>query len=153
MLASFLVFVGLICGQMSANTLGEESDLFDIDAIRDDSTLDIEVLQDWHVDMVNGTTRQKLIEVTVAEWWPGFDYRVPVRFIVPLNGKAKGFHITGEHIAEALEEDAILDDLDAKLIAGGVGVVCTVVKPLKESPGGEEMEKVVLELLAEMREQ
>jgi hypothetical protein len=68
--------------------------IFNTEEILDESTLDIKVLQDWHVDKMTGSTRQKLIEINVAEWWPGQDYRIPVRMIVPLEGKAKGFSIT-----------------------------------------------------------
>jgi hypothetical protein len=62
--------------------------LFSTEEILDESTLETKTLQDWHPV---GATRQKLIEINVAEWWPGQDYRIPVRLIVPLEGKAKGF--------------------------------------------------------------
>jgi len=42
-------------------------DLFNTEEILDESTLDIEILKDWHVDEVTGSTRQKLIEINVAE--------------------------------------------------------------------------------------
>jgi len=42
-----------------------ECDLFNIEEILDESTLDIEILKDWHVDEVTGSTRQKLIEINV----------------------------------------------------------------------------------------
>ncbi len=41
--------------------------LFNTEEILDESTLDIKILQDWHLDEVTGTTRQKLIEINVAE--------------------------------------------------------------------------------------
>ena len=71
--------------------------LFSTEEILDESTLDIKILQDWHVDEATGSTRQKLIEINVAELWPGQDYRIPVRMIVPLEGKAKGFSLTGSN--------------------------------------------------------
>jgi hypothetical protein len=58
--------------------------IFNTEVILDESTLDIKILQDWRVDEVTGTTRQKLIEINVAEWWPGQDFRIPVRMIVPM---------------------------------------------------------------------
>ncbi len=73
--------------------------LFSTEEILDESTLDIKILEDWHPV---GSTRQKLIEINVAEWWPGQDYRIPVRMIVPLEGKAKGFSITGANPYETL---------------------------------------------------
>lgn len=93
MLACLVTLVALIT--VAAPAADSKPDLFNTEEIRDESTLDIKILQDWHVDQVTGTTRQKLIEITVAEWWPGQDYRIPVRMIVPLKCKAKGFRITG----------------------------------------------------------
>ncbi len=113
--------------------------LFDPLEFLDESTLDVVVLDDWHVDSVNGTTRQKLIEIKVAEWWPGQDYRIPVRLIVPLTGTAAGFHITGNHDYGSLDSDAALSGLEAQLIAGGVGVVYTVVRRVEASPGGQQL--------------
>jgi hypothetical protein len=115
--------------------------MFDTDEILDAGTLDIEILQDWHVDKPTGSTRQKLIEINVAEWWPGQDYRIPVRMIVPLAGKAKGFHITGGNLAEALTEDSAPNAFQSKLLAGGVGIVKTVVKPLEQIPGKQGLEQ------------
>ena len=69
-----------------------ERPLFKTEEILDEGTLDIKILQDCYPV---GATRQKLIEINVAEWWPGQDYRIPVRMILPIEGKAKGFSITG----------------------------------------------------------
>ncbi len=114
---------------------GVECDLFNIEEILDESTLDIEILKDWHVDEVTGSTRQKLIEINVAEWWPGQDYRIPVRMIVPLEGKAKGFSITGANPYETLMKDSQHTDFQAKLLANGVGIVKTHVKRVALIPG------------------
>ncbi len=69
--------------------------LFDMRAMLDESTLKIDVLQDWHE--VNGPVpmRQKLISIEVSQLVPGQPYRVPVRMIVPATGKAKAKHRTG----------------------------------------------------------
>lgn len=138
---TFLVLISLVTGQLAENADVPQGALFSTSEIRDSSTLEVEVLQDWHVDTVAGTTRQKLVEITVAEWWPGCDFRVPVRLITPLTGKATGFHITSDYTCEALMADAALDDLDSQLIAGGVGVVLTVVQPLPLMPDGQALEQ------------
>ena len=51
--------------------------VFDMKEIRDPSTLQIKVLQDWHP--VNGVigTRQKLVTINVGDLWPGQEYRIP----------------------------------------------------------------------------
>ncbi|MEM1294664.1 MAG: hypothetical protein AAGH89_04820 [Verrucomicrobiota bacterium] len=106
-------------------TAGE---LFDMDALRDSSTLDGEVLQDWHLVAGHVPTRQKLITINVGEIWPGQTYRVPVRMIVPAEGKARGFHLTGGNSPPKLEQDAPIFELERDLIAGGIGLVKTVVQ-------------------------
>lgn len=115
--------------------------LFSAEEILDESTLDIKILQDWHVDEATGSTRQKLIEINVAEWWPGQDYRIPVRMIVPLEGKAKGFSITGANPYDGLMEDSRPTAIQAKLLAGGVGIVKTHVKALGRFRGNRAWSK------------
>ena len=46
------------------------AEIFDMDAICDPSTLDIEVLQDWHRVEGEIETRQKLVTINVGELWP-----------------------------------------------------------------------------------
>jgi hypothetical protein len=121
-------------------------DLFNTEEILDESTLDIKILQDWHVDEVTGTTRQKLIEINVAEWWPGQDYRIPVRMIVSLEGKAKGFSITGANPYETLMKDSQPTDFQAKLLAGGVGIVKTHVKAFRQIPGKQGLEQKMMRM-------
>jgi len=115
--------------------------IFNIEEILAESTLEIKTLQEWHPDKVTGTTRQKLIEINVAQWWPGQDYRIPVRLIVPLEGKAKGFSITGANSYETLMNDTRPTDFQAKLLAGGVGIVKTHVKAFRQIPGKQGLEQ------------
>ena len=53
-------------------------DLFDMDAIRDPKTLEVKVLQDWHVVQGLIATRQKLVTINVGDMWPGQESRVPI---------------------------------------------------------------------------
>lgn len=57
--------------------------LFDLDAIRDVGSLETVVLHDWQPDPRNPTVRQKLVEITVCEWWPGQKIRLPVTLSAP----------------------------------------------------------------------
>ena len=138
-LATFAISVAFAAD--SEKDSGMNCDMFNIEEILDESTLDIKTLKDWHVDEVTGTTRQKLIEINVAEWWPGQDYRIPVRMIVPLEGKAKGFSITGANPYETLMKDSRPTDFQAKLLAGGVGLVKTHVKAFRQIPGKQGLEQ------------
>jgi len=99
-----------------------------MDSIRDPGTLEIEVLEDWHLVEGKVATRQKLVTINIGEMWPGQDYRVPVRMIVPADRKAKGFHLTGGHSPKKLNVEFRLDPLKQELIKGGVGLVYTVVQ-------------------------
>lgn len=112
--------------------------LFKTEEILDESTLETKTLEDWHPV---GATRQKLIEINVAEWWPGQDYRIPVRLIVPLEGKAKGFSITGSNAYDGLLQGSKLSDFEAKLLANGVGIVKTHVKAFRHIPGKQGLEQ------------
>ncbi len=105
-----------------------EEPLFNLQEILDASTLDVEVLQEWHTVDGSVPTRQKLIDIRVGELWPEQDYRVPVRMVVPSGSKAKGFHLTGGHRLEGIRRDVRPRGIDAELLAGGVGLVHTIVQ-------------------------
>ena len=120
-----------------------EQPLFNTAEIIDESTLDIKIMQDWHP---LGATRQKLIEINVAEWWPGQDYRIPVRLVVPLEGKAKGFHITGTKETESPNDDITPNAFEAKLLANGVGLVKPVIKHLSKIPGKQGLQQEMQKL-------
>ena len=117
------VFVGAWC----ATPLAAE-ELFDLKAIRDPSTLAVEVLQDWTPVDGRVPTRQKLVTIRVGEIWPGQEYRVPVRMVVPADRKAKGFHLTGGNTPPRLKSPLPISPLEAALLEGGVGLVATVVQ-------------------------
>jgi len=110
-----------------------ESQLFDRDALRDASTLDVQTVQAWH--LVDGAvpTRQKLVTINVGEIRPGQEYRMPVRMVVPADRKAKGFHLTGGNHPERLKQDTHVNPLEQELVEGGVGLVYTVVQVLAQS--------------------
>ena len=104
------------------------AEIFDMDAICDPTTLDVEVLQDWHSVEGEIVTRQKLVTINVGELWPGQNFRVPVRMVVPAHQKANGFHLTGGSTPDRLEEDFHPNGVFRELLNGGVGLVFTVVQ-------------------------
>ncbi|MCP4612352.1 MAG: hypothetical protein GY845_26950, partial [Planctomycetes bacterium] len=152
-MASLVILAALMTVAASIPAFAEDSgmkcDMFNSEEILDESTLDIKILKDWHVDEVTGSTRQKLIEINVAEWWPGQDYRIPVRMIVPLEGKAKGFSITGANPYETLMKDSQPTDFQAKLLANGVGIVKTFVKRIALVPGKKGLQQKMGKLFME----
>ena len=50
---------------------------FHMPTMTDVGTLDVVVLEDWHVDTIDGTTRQKLIDIHVDDWWTCLLYTSP----------------------------------------------------------------------------
>ena len=122
----------------------------DMDEMLDESTLDVEVIDHWH--RVEGAvpTRQKYMTINVGELWPGQQYRVPVRLVVPLNRKAKGFHLTGGNKLKGIQQDTQIRGVSIDLIRGGVGLVQTIVQEPKtwgQGPLGDEMRKRFIETL------
>ena len=95
-------------------------------AIRDPSTLDVSVIRDWHVVEERTPSRQKVVEITVGEAYPGKDYRVRVQFVVPADKKAKGFSLT----AGVSDNDIRVGGCDGELIEAGVGLVKTHINNL-----------------------
>jgi len=108
-------------------------DLFDHEEIRNPAKLDVQVVQEWHEVAGPVTTRQKVINILVHEELPGNPYRIPVRFIVPKDQKAKGFHLTGGHQQRQFDGDAKISREDQVLLESGVGRVHTMIQTLNQS--------------------
>lgn len=115
----------------------QDTQLIDMEEMLDASTLDVKVLQPWHEVHGKVTTRQKLVSIRVGDLIPNREYRVPVRFIVPKDRPARGFHLTGGNQLDRIKKDKRLDPTETELIAGGVGLVQTMVQTLKQSEQGE----------------
>lgn len=103
---------------------------FHMPTMTDTSTLDVVVIEDWHVDTIDGTTRQKLIDIHVDDWWEGVEIRVPVRLVVPLEGMAEGFVISGSGLNEQSAGDEPVSASDRVALDAGAGVVTTKIKSL-----------------------
>ncbi|MCP4171543.1 MAG: hypothetical protein GY758_12305 [Fuerstiella sp.] len=116
----------------------------------DAGTLDIQVIQDWHTVDGPVATRQKIINISVGHVWADQDYRIPVRMVVPLTGKATGFHLTGGHGLRDFQRDMRVNGVDRILLEGGVGLVHTMVQTLAQSDQkqlGKEMDDKFIETL------
>ena len=96
----------------------------------DTSTLDVVIVEGWHVDTIDGTTRQKLINIHVDDWWEGVEIRVPVRLVVPLEGTVEGFVITGSGLNETPGDDEAMTPSDRVALDAGAGVVTTKIRSL-----------------------
>ncbi len=76
----FSILASSICG------IAAETPFFNTEEICDTSSLEIEVLQNWKPSPKHPDIQQKLIEVTVCEWWDGQKVRLPVTLNAPLKG-------------------------------------------------------------------
>jgi hypothetical protein len=56
---------------------------YDMAEVRDGSTLEPRVIEDWKPLSKDPSIRSKLVEITVCEWWPGQKVRLPVTFLAP----------------------------------------------------------------------
>ncbi|MDB4628040.1 hypothetical protein OAF82_00450 [bacterium] len=107
---------------------------FHMPTLTDTSTLDVVVIEPWHVDTIDGTTRQKLIDIHVDDWWQGVEIRVPVRLVVPLKGTVEGFVINGSGLNEQSDGDEPVSASDRIALDAGAGVVTTKIKSLGSYP-------------------
>lgn len=81
-IALWTASVLLALGARAEITIGR----FDLASIRDTSTLETKVIEDWHPNARDASIRQKLVEITVCEWWPGMKVRLPVTMLAPAGG-------------------------------------------------------------------
>lgn len=84
MKAFSLFFLSLACTTLARAQI--VAGRYDMAAVRDASTLETRVIEDWHPWAKDAEVRQKLVEITVCEWWPGQKVRLPVTLIVPSSG-------------------------------------------------------------------
>ncbi|MDH3706502.1 MAG: alpha/beta hydrolase, partial [Acidimicrobiia bacterium] len=122
------------------------SEPFHMPTMLDDTTLDVTVIEDWHVDGA-GTTRQKLIDVHVETWYDDIEIRVPVRLVLPLSGTVNGFTINGGSDPRA--GDHAPTGAEQLALDGGVGVIRTFIKPIAQYDGLPSEAQLQTRLLAE----
>ncbi|OYW28170.1 MAG: hypothetical protein B7Z47_06035, partial [Chthoniobacter sp. 12-60-6] len=80
--AALVAFLFSIASAHADITIGK----YDMASIRDTATLETKVIEDWHLNPKDAAIRQKLVEVTVCEWWPGMKVRLPVTMLAPATG-------------------------------------------------------------------
>lgn len=63
-----------------------EAGRYNMEEVRNPDTLETRVMEDWHPWGKNTGIKQKFIEITVCEWWPGQKVRLPVTLLAPEKG-------------------------------------------------------------------
>jgi len=101
---------------------------YDMESVRDTATLETKVIADWHANPKDASIRQKLVEITVCEWWPGMKVRLPVTFLAPATGVCTNVIIenTGLQLKPAAASGAKL----RLLKENGVGLVFIGMVPI-----------------------
>jgi len=99
-IALALLYVSLLCTSIVSLQAKVVPGRYDMATVRDASTLEARVLEDWHVWSKDATVRMKFIEITVCEWWPGQKVRLPVTLFAPTSGEPCRNLIVGNSGAE-----------------------------------------------------
>ena len=120
----FVAFLLFIASVRADITIGR----FDLASIRDTSTLETKVIIDWQPHSKDASIRQKLVEITVCEWWPGMKVRLPVTMLAPASGVCTNVLIenTGLQLKPAAASGAKL----RLLKENGVGLVFIGMVPI-----------------------
>lgn len=101
---------------------------FDLASIRDTKTLETKVLMDWHPNAADAAIRQKLVEITVCEWWPGMKVRLPVTMLAPADRTCS--HVVIENTGLQLKP-AVANGAKLRLLKEhGVGLVFIGMVPI-----------------------
>lgn len=123
LLASFLFTLAPASAEI---TIGK----YDMASICDTGNLETKVIMDWHANPKDAAIRQKLVEITVCEWWPGLKVRLPVTFLAPATGVCTNVIIenTGLQMKPAAASGAKL----RLLKENGVGLVFIGMVPIND---------------------
>lgn len=58
---------------------------YDMASVRDTSTLETRVIEDWKPVAKEPTLRSKVVEIAICDWWPGQKVRLPVAMLAPVD--------------------------------------------------------------------
>lgn len=121
--ASFLFTQAPASGEI---TIGK----YDMASIRDTANLETKVIMDWHANPKDAAIRQKLVEITVCEWWPGLKVRLPVTFLAPATGVCTNVII--ENTGLQMKPAAVAGAKLRLLKENGVGIVLIGMVPIND---------------------
>ncbi len=112
---------------------------YDMAAVRDASTLETRVIEDWHPFGKDTSIKQKLVEVTVCEWWPGQKVRLPVTMLAPASGGPCKYVII-DNAAVQLKAAAPAGAKLRLLKENGVGIVLIGMTTIDAMPPLDELD-------------
>lgn len=78
LLCSLVLFISHASAEITIGRYGMAS-------VRDASTLETRVIEDWRPLAKDPSLRSKVVEITVCEWWPGQKVRLPVAMLAPVD--------------------------------------------------------------------
>ncbi|MBL9183951.1 MAG: hypothetical protein JNN17_17550 [Verrucomicrobiaceae bacterium] len=121
-----LLFLCLAPACLADITIGR----YDMASVRDASTLETRVIEDWKPLVKDPTLRGKVVEITVCEWWPGQKVRLPVAMVAPV-GKACT-HVVIENMGLQPKVPALAGSKLRLLKEHGVGLVFIGMVPITD---------------------
>lgn len=121
-----LLFLCLAPACLADITIGR----YDMASVRDASTLETRVIEDWKPLVKDPTLRGKVVEITVCEWWPGQKVRLPVAMVAPV-GKACT-HVVIENMGLQPKVPALAGSKLRLLKEHGVGLVFIGMAPITD---------------------
>ena len=121
-----LLFLGLAPACLADITIGR----YDMTSVRDVSTLETRVIEDWKPLAKDPTLRGKVVEITVCEWWPGQKVRLPVAMVAPV-GKVCT-HLVIENMGLQPKVPALAGAKLRLLKEHGVGLVFIGMVPITD---------------------
>lgn len=130
----------------SSFAVGQKATLYNMDEIKDVSSLELEVLQDWHSVATTPTTRQKIVEITLCSFENGRKVRIPVTYVVPDSNQACNFIVSAGNLGPTVYQE--FDGLQTKMLENGVGFVLPALGPIKRmKPEGAQIEAEMQQLM------
>lgn len=114
-LALLLLLAGCVRGEIIVGK-------YDMAEVRDASTLETRVIEDWHQWGKTPGTRQKLVVINLGQWWPGQKATIPLTFVAPATG-GPCKNIVISHTGLALKAISPSGSMLRLLKENGVGLV------------------------------
>ena len=103
---------------------------YDMTSVRDASTLETRVIEEWRPLAKDPSLRSKVVEITVCEWWSGQKVRLPVAMLAPVDKVCTNVLI--ENMALAPKVPALTGAKLRLLKEHGVGLVFIGMVPITD---------------------
>ena len=141
----YIKIIFLSLGFISSFAYGQKMSMYNMDEVRDVSSLELEVLRDWHSVATTPATQQKIVEITLCDFENGRKVRIPVTYVVPDANQACNFIVSSGNLGPTVYKE--FDDLKTKMLENGVGFVLPALGPIRKmKPAGPQLDAEMQQL-------